>query len=73
MLIIFFLYFAPTPGASLIAETGMSAVMSLIVPAYALSVFTVMWRFFTTYFGVLLGSLVLLRILTHSAPIAAKS
>ena len=63
MLIIFFLYFAPTPGASLIAETGMSAVMSLILPVYLLSPFTVLWRFFTTYFGVFLGSIVLLRLL----------
>ena len=63
MLVIFFLYFAPTPGASLIAETGMPAVMSWLLPAYALSLFTVMWRFFTTYVGVFLGSLVLLRIL----------
>jgi len=63
MLIIFFLYFAPTPGASLIAETGMSAVMSLILPTYLLFPFTVLWRFFTTYFGVFLGSMVLLKLL----------
>ncbi len=68
MLIIFFLYFAPTPGASLIAETGMSAVMSLILPVYLLSPFTVLWRFFTTYFGVLLGSMVLLRLLALPRP-----
>ncbi len=62
MLVVFFLYFAPTPGASLVAETGTSAIMSLIAPAYILSIFAVLWRFFTTYFGVMLGSLVLLRV-----------
>ncbi len=66
MLVIFFLYFAPTPGASLVAETGMSAVMSLVLPAYSLSIFTVLWRFFTTYFSVFLGSLVLLNTLRSS-------
>ncbi len=70
MLVVFFLYFAPTPGASLIAETGTSAVMSLIAPGYLLSLFAVLWRFFTTYFGVILGSLVLVRVvgLKDAAP-----
>jgi len=63
MLIIFFLYFAPTPGASFLAEAGISALMVLIIPAYSIPVFTVLWRFFTTYFGVLLGSLVLLKMI----------
>jgi len=62
MLVVFFLYFAPTPGASLIAETGTSAVMSLVAPTYLLSLFAVLWRFFTTYFGVILGSVVLIRV-----------
>jgi hypothetical protein len=73
MLIIFFLYFAPTPGASLVAETGMSAIMSLIVPTYSLSLFTVLWRFITTYFGVFLGSIVLLRILSQGVHIKEHS
>jgi hypothetical protein len=65
MVTLFLIYFAPTPGGSFIAETGMSAMMSLIAPKYALPVFAVLWRFFTTYFGVLLGSIVLLRIIAN--------
>jgi glycosyltransferase 2 family protein len=65
LLIIFFLYFAPTPGASFVAEVGISSVMALVLPARALLAFTVLWRFFTTYFGVLLGSVVLLRIMAR--------
>jgi len=61
MLIVFFIYFAPTPGASFIAETSTSAIMSLIAPLYSISIFTVLWRFFTTYFGVILGSFVLIK------------
>jgi uncharacterized protein (TIRG00374 family) len=66
MLVIFFLYFAPTPGASFIAETGMSAVMSRVIPVYTVSIFMVLWRFFTTYFGVLLGSIVLLKTIADT-------
>lgn len=65
LLIIFFLYFAPTPGASLVAEVGIYSVMIAALPREALFAFTILWRFFTTYFGVLLGSLVLLRIMAH--------
>lgn len=61
MLIVFFLYFAPTPGASFVAETSTTAIMSLLAPGYMLALFTVLWRFFTTYFGVVLGSFVLIR------------
>jgi uncharacterized protein (TIRG00374 family) len=61
MLIIFFLYFAPTPGAGFVAETSTSAIMSLIAPNHILVLFTVLWRFFTTYFGVFLGSFILLK------------
>jgi hypothetical protein len=65
MLIIFFLYFAPTPGASFLAEAGIAAVMTVIIPTHSIPIFAVLWRFFTTYFGVLLGSLVLLRMLAR--------
>lgn len=66
MLIVFFLYFAPTPGASFIAETGTSAVMSFIAPNHLLSLFAVLWRFFTTYLGVMLGSAVLIKEIQRS-------
>jgi uncharacterized protein (TIRG00374 family) len=68
LLIIFFLYFAPTPGASLIAETSTTAIMSLIAPTHILSLFTVLWRFFTTYLGVILGSFVFLELISDVNP-----
>jgi len=61
LLIIFLLYFAPTPGASFIAEASTSALMSVIVPAPLLILFAFLWRFFTTYFGVLVGGVILLK------------
>ncbi len=72
MLVVFILYFAPTPGASFIAETSTSALMSLLVPQHLLIVFTVLWRFFTTYFGVILGSAVLLRAISGTSGIAPE-
>ena len=66
MVIIFFLYFTPTPGASFVAETSTAALMSLIAPQHLLSLFTVLWRFFTTYFGVMLGSAVILKAISRS-------
>ncbi len=73
VLIMFFMYFTPTPGGSLIAETGLSAMMLLILPAHALPVFVVLWRFFTTYIAVLLGSLVILKKLSKAGPPPEKT
>ncbi|HID11296.1 MAG TPA: flippase-like domain-containing protein [Candidatus Latescibacteria bacterium] len=61
LLIIFLLYFAPTPGASLVAETSASALMSVFVPSHMLMVFTFLWRSFGTYLGVALGGFILLK------------
>lgn len=54
ILMIFLIYFCPTPGASFLAETSAAALMSLLIPDYMVSVYSVLWRFFTTYFGVIL-------------------
>jgi len=69
---IFFLYFAPTPGASLIAETGVSAILSLAVAAPLLPIFAVLWRFFTTWLGVLWGSVICLRAISEENAAVAK-
>ena len=61
MLLIFLIYFCPTPGASFLAETSTAALMSLILPNHLVSVFSVLWRFFTTYFGVIVGGIILMR------------
>ncbi|MCK5148111.1 flippase-like domain-containing protein [bacterium] len=61
MLLIFLIYFCPTPGASFMAETSAAALMSLIIPNHLVSVFSILWRFFTTYFGVIIGGYILMR------------
>jgi len=61
ILLIFLIYFCPTPGASFLAETSTAALMSLIIPNYLVSVFSMLWRFFTTYFGVIVGGIILMR------------
>jgi uncharacterized protein (TIRG00374 family) len=63
---IFLIYFCPTPGASFLAETSAAALMSLLIPAHLTPVYSVLWRFFTTYFGVILGGLILMRILSRA-------
>jgi hypothetical protein len=73
MLVVLFLYFAPTPGGSLLAETSTSAAMSIILPGYLLSLFAVLWRFFTTYFGVLLGGVVIFHALGRQGPNSSVS
>ena len=61
MLLIFLIYFCPTPGASFMAETSAAALMSLIIPHHLVSVFSILWRFFTTYFGVIIGGMILMK------------
>ncbi len=57
---LFLIYFAPTPGASGIAEFSSTWLMSPLLPEQILLVFTVAWRFFTTFFAAILGAVVLL-------------
>lgn len=61
ILLIFLIYFCPTPGASFLAETSTAALMSIIIPNHLVSVFSILWRFFTTYFGVIVGGFILMR------------
>jgi len=66
ILLIFVIYFCPTPGASFLAETSTAALMSILIPSYLVSFFSILWRFFTTYFGVIIGGIILMR--TIGAP-----
>jgi uncharacterized protein (TIRG00374 family) len=56
-LITFLLYFAPTPGASGLAEVLSAAVMSIYVPRAVLASYTFIWRFINSYATVIFGSL----------------
>ena len=55
-LITFLLYFAPTPGASGLAEVLSAAVMSIYVPRALVPSYTVLWRFINSYATVIAGS-----------------
>lgn len=66
LILTFMLMFAPTPGASGIAEgVGFAIYRSMCSPAL-IGIFVVLWRFFTYYTGVILGGIVLLRMLASS-------
>ena len=54
--ITFLLYFAPTPGASGLAELLSATVMSIYVPRALLPSYTLIWRFINSYATVAFGS-----------------
>jgi uncharacterized protein (TIRG00374 family) len=72
--ILFFIaYFSPTPGASGIAEfSNYWMLTSLSVTASALGVYTVMWRFFTSYAGVAVGGVATVAVLARGSNGAAR-
>lgn len=55
--ITFLLYFAPTPGASGLAELLSAAVMSIYVPREITPTYILIWRFINSYATVAVGSL----------------
>jgi uncharacterized protein (TIRG00374 family) len=57
-LISFLLYFAPTPGASGLAELTSALVMSIYVPREITPSYTLIWRFINSYATVIVGSLI---------------
>jgi uncharacterized protein (TIRG00374 family) len=57
-LVMFLLYFAPTPGASGIAELLSAAVMSVYVPRELTPIYTFVWRFILSYLTLGFGFLV---------------
>lgn len=57
-LITFLLYFAPTPGASGLAEVISAAVMSIYVPRPLVPSYTLIWRFINSYATVGVGAMI---------------
>jgi uncharacterized protein (TIRG00374 family) len=57
-LITFLLYFAPTPGASGIAELLSAAVMGVYVPREVIPLYTLIWRCILTWFTIAAGFVV---------------
>ena len=60
-LIIFLLYFAPTPGGSGLAEVLSAAVMSIFVPRELTPSYVLLWRTFVGYLTLAVGSFVFWR------------
>ena len=54
-LVMFLLYFAPTPGASGIGEVLSAAVMSSYVPRELTPIYILVWRLILTYFTLAFG------------------
>lgn len=55
MIIFFISYFAPSPGASGVAELTTAALMSSVISRNLLPIFTLLQRFFLLYIPVILG------------------
>ncbi|MFZ7119849.1 MAG: lysylphosphatidylglycerol synthase transmembrane domain-containing protein [Eubacteriaceae bacterium] len=58
IVITFITYFAPTPGATGIAEGGFSLIFSSIIDKSDLLSLTFTWRFFSIYIGVFIGLII---------------
>lgn len=61
MIIFFISYFAPSPGASGVAELTTAALMSSVISRNLLPLFTLLQRFFLLYIPVILGVFTVLR------------
>ncbi|MEG1603573.1 MAG: lysylphosphatidylglycerol synthase transmembrane domain-containing protein [Cloacibacillus sp.] len=62
-LLLFMLYFVPTPGASGAAEGGAVAVFRLFVPWSVSGVMAVTWRLLSEYTGIALGAYIIVKML----------
>lgn len=67
----FVMYFAPTPGASGIAEGVFGYAFAGLVAGGHLVLITLAWRFLTVYLGMMVGMVVTLREV--ALPVAARS
>lgn len=61
LVVIFFMYFAPTPGATGIAEGGFSIVFKNYVRPSDMFPLIFSWRFFTKYIGIIIGLIIFFR------------
>lgn len=62
-LLLFLLYFVPTPGGSGAAEGGAAAIFALFVPWNLAGVLAIVWRVLSEYTGVALGTIIAVRLL----------
>jgi len=52
------LYFSPTPGGSGVAEGGFALLFASFIPKYLIGSSVLIWRFFTSYISVIIGSFI---------------
>jgi uncharacterized protein (TIRG00374 family) len=57
--------FLPTPAASGLAEGGAMAVFYHLMPTYILGVYVMLWRFFTSYLGIIVGIIAISKFVTE--------
>jgi len=67
------MYFAPTPGASGVAELAAARIMSPVVPDSHFTAYVLLWRTFTLYAPMVAGGLLLLREAVRAAPPAGAA
>jgi hypothetical protein len=67
MVLIFLVFFAPTPGAAGVAEGASLSIMGEIVPVGFAPHYNLLWRFSTLYLAALAGLFCLLRALLEDA------
>jgi uncharacterized protein (TIRG00374 family) len=65
-LFLFMLYFIPTPGGSGAAEGGAALVFSMFAPWSVAGMLGVGWRFITEYTGIVLGTIVVVKLIGWS-------
>lgn len=61
VVVTFFMYFAPTPGAAGVAEGGYGILFARLVSRGDLTLLTLLWRFLTIYVGVFIGLFIIYR------------
>lgn len=67
VVVTFFMYFAPTPGAAGVAEGGYGLLFAQLVQKQDITLLTLSWRFLTIYVGLVIGIFVIYReIFNHN-------
>jgi uncharacterized protein (TIRG00374 family) len=61
VVVTFFMYFAPTPGAAGVAEGGYGLLFAQMVHKHDITLLTLSWRFLTIYVGVAVGIMIVYR------------
>lgn len=65
MIMTYAVNFLPTPGASGLAEGGAFAIFYHLMPKHILGVYVMLWRFFTSYLGIIVGVIAISKFVTE--------